>query len=83
MVPAFHQAMAELKTVKKGQIEQLPLYAEPKDWLCFENDMVMKIKNGVPLEPVSSRHRELGIRRHNRALQILASMRRRRTNLSL
>jgi len=47
MVPAFHRAMAELKTVKKGQIEQLPLYAEPKDWLCFENDMVMKIKNGV------------------------------------
>ncbi len=37
--------MAELK---KGQIGQLPLYAESKDWLCSEKDMMMKIKNGDP-----------------------------------
>lgn len=37
--------MAELK---KGQVGQLPMYAEPKDWLCSEKDMVMKIKNGDP-----------------------------------
>jgi len=27
MVPALYRAMVELKTVKKGQIGQLPLYA--------------------------------------------------------
>jgi hypothetical protein len=33
MIPALIHAMAELKTVQKGQIGQLPLFAEPKDWL--------------------------------------------------
>jgi hypothetical protein len=33
MISALNPAMAEFKTVKKGQTRQLPLSAEPKDWL--------------------------------------------------
>jgi hypothetical protein len=33
MISALNHAMAEFKTVKKGQTRQLPLSAEPKDWL--------------------------------------------------
>jgi hypothetical protein len=40
MLPALKGAMIELKIVKKGQIGQLPLYAETKNWLCSENQRI-------------------------------------------
>jgi hypothetical protein len=33
IISALNYAMAEFKTIKKEQTRQLPLYAEPKDWL--------------------------------------------------